>query len=93
VKQLVGENNTTFRTNGVEHLCEQRFEETGEDKWISVCEHVDELEKQYCERKGIAEERIESVIITDNGMSSSSSSSSSDGESDELRVEYHEQKN
>jgi hypothetical protein len=72
--------------NDVKHLCEQRFEETGEDKWISVCEHVDELEKQYCERKGITEERIESIIITDKGMSSSSSSN--DSESDELRVGY-----
>jgi hypothetical protein len=53
---------------------------------VDQCEHVDELEKQYCERKGITKERIESVIITDNGMSSSSSSSSS--ESDELRVKY-----
>jgi hypothetical protein len=84
----VGWHKKKSRKNDVEHLCEQRFEETGEDKWISFCEHVDELEKQYCERKGITEERTESIIITDNGMSSSSSSSSSDGESDELRVEY-----
>jgi hypothetical protein len=51
VKQWVGENNKTSRTNDVKHLCEQRFKETGEDKWISVCEHVDELEKQYFERE------------------------------------------
>jgi ribosomal protein S16 len=39
VKQWVGTSNTS-RTNDVKHLCEQRFEETGEDKRISVCEHV-----------------------------------------------------
>jgi transposase len=38
VKQWVGANNTRFRTNDVKHLCEQRFEETGEDKCISFCE-------------------------------------------------------
>jgi transposase len=27
VKQWVGANNTTFRTNDVKHLCEQRFKE------------------------------------------------------------------
>jgi transposase len=43
VKQWVGANNTTSRTNDVKHLCEQRFEETGEDKWISICGHVDKL--------------------------------------------------
>jgi hypothetical protein len=83
VKQWVGANNTC-RTSDVKHLCEQRFEGTGEDKWISVCEHVEEVGKQYCEREGKTEERIESIIITDNGMSISSS----DSESDELRVEY-----
>jgi hypothetical protein len=81
MKQWVGANNT-FRTNNVKRLCEQRFKETGEDKWISVCEHVDKLEKQYCEQEGIIKERIESIIITDNGMSSSGSSST-DSESDE----------
>jgi hypothetical protein len=58
VKQWVGANNKTSRTNNVKHLCEQRFKETGEDKWISVCEHADELEKQYCEQEGITEERM-----------------------------------
>jgi hypothetical protein len=62
LKQWVGANNTTSRTNDVKHLCEKRSEKTGEDKWISVCEHVDELEKQYCEREGITDERIESMI-------------------------------
>jgi transposase len=76
VKQWVGANNTTERTDDVKRLCEQRFEETGEDKWISVCEHVDELEKQYCEREGIIEERIESIIITHNRKNSCGSTDS-----------------
>jgi hypothetical protein len=80
----VGWRKKKSRTNDVKHLGEQRFEETGEDRWISVYEHADELGKQYCEREGIIEEMIGSIIITDNGMSSSSS----DSESDELRVEY-----
>jgi hypothetical protein len=83
VKQWVSEKKTSG-TNDFIHLCEQRFEETGEDKWISVCEPVDELEKQYCEREGKTEDTIESIIITDNGMSSNSR----DSESAELRVEY-----
>jgi hypothetical protein len=65
VKQWVGAKKQQKKsgTNDVKHLGEQRFEETGEDKWISVCEHADELEKQYCEREGIIEERVESIII------------------------------
>jgi hypothetical protein len=47
---------------------------------ISLCEHVDELEKQLCERKGISEQKIEIIIIADNGMSSS------DSESNELNI-------
>jgi hypothetical protein len=45
------------------------------------CEHVDKPEKQYWEREGMLEERIESVIIT--GNRKSNSNSSSDSESDE----------
>ena len=50
-KQWVGANNT-FSINDVKHLCEQRFKERAE-KWISVCKHVDKLEKQYYEQEGI----------------------------------------
>jgi hypothetical protein len=37
------------------------------------CEQVEKSEKQYCEQEGITEERTESIIITDNRISSSSS--------------------
>jgi transposase len=83
MKQWLDANNTTFRTNGVKRLCDHRFKEIREDKWSSVCEHVDKLEKQYCEWEGIIEERTESILITNNGMSSSSSSS--DSESDKCK--------
>jgi hypothetical protein len=82
MKQWVGANNTTFRTND-KHLCEKRFKETAEGKWISVCEHLEKVEKQYREWEGITEERTESIMIRDNGMSSRSSNS--DSESDD----YH----
>jgi hypothetical protein len=48
MKQWVDTNNTTFRTND-KHLCEKRFKETAEGKWISVCEHLEKVEKQYRE--------------------------------------------
>jgi transposase len=38
VKQWVGADNTTFRTNDAKLLCEQRFEETGEDKREGITE-------------------------------------------------------
>jgi hypothetical protein len=59
---LVGANNTTFRINDVKHLSEQRFKETGTDKWISVCEHVEKVEKQYYEREGVLEDMTENII-------------------------------
>jgi hypothetical protein len=43
----------TFHVNDIKHLCEQRFKETVADKWISVCKHVEKLEKQYYEQEGI----------------------------------------
>ena len=53
VKQWVGANNTTFCINDTKHLCEQKFEETGADKWICVCEHIEKLEKQCYEQESI----------------------------------------
>lgn len=55
VKQCVGADNTTFRISDFKHLCEQSFEETGADKWISFYECVEKLEKQCYEQEGAVE--------------------------------------
>ncbi|KAJ4444467.1 hypothetical protein ANN_06259 [Periplaneta americana] len=51
-------------------LCRQRFEEIGQTEWENVCRKVEEIELEYCEKDGIVEERIERIVIEDNGMES-----------------------
>jgi hypothetical protein len=73
VKQWLRVDNTTFHINDIKHICEQGFKETWANEWFSVCEHVDKIEKQYYDEEGVMENMIETIIITDSGMSSSSS--------------------
>jgi hypothetical protein len=44
---------------------QQRSEETGEDKLTSVCVQVENAGNPYCEREGITEERIQSIITSE----------------------------
>ncbi|KAJ9588612.1 hypothetical protein L9F63_028087 [Diploptera punctata] len=52
-------------------LCRERFKEIGKKEWENVCNKVEENEHEYWEKDGIMEERIEKIIIEDNGMESS----------------------
>jgi ribosome recycling factor len=78
VRRILGEQKkheaqgTSFSSHGKTHKVPKCVTDID---GISVCEHVDELEKQYFERKGITDERIESIIITYNGTSNSDSES------------------
>ena len=73
VKEWVGQRNTTFKINEVERLCRQRFEEIGREKWENVCSHVDKIEQHYFEKDGLVENRIEQILIQDDGVDSSDS--------------------
>jgi hypothetical protein len=77
---------TTFRTIDVKHPCKPRFEESGEGKWMSICNHVDKIEKLGFELESIniTEDRTKSIIIIIHDRISSSSSSN-DSESDECQ--------
>ncbi|KAJ9595987.1 hypothetical protein L9F63_012808 [Diploptera punctata] len=71
VKQWVGSKNVSFKIKDVEMLCRERFKEIGKKEWENVCNKVEENEHEYWEKDGIMEERIEKIIIEDNGMESS----------------------
>ena len=87
VKQWVGIRNVTFKLKDVEALCRQRFDQIGEMVWENVCRRVEENEQHYWEKDGMVEERIERIILEDNGMESSDE----EKEEEEEEVEEEDQ--
>ena len=71
VKQWIAARNVTFKLKDVEILCRQRFQEIGKTEWEKACRHVQKIEQEYWVKDAIVEERIEQIIIQDNGMESS----------------------
>jgi hypothetical protein len=74
VKKWLRADNTTFHISDIKHICEQGFKETRAVEWNSVCEPVEQLEKWCYKEEGVMENMVETIIVSDSGMSSSSSS-------------------
>lgn len=87
MKQYVGVRNTTFKTQHVRQLCEEKFS-TMDDAWKRLCESVKRLENIYMENEGIIDSVVDQLIVTlgevnsDESSSDNNASSSDDIDSD-----------
>lgn len=63
MKGYVSKHNTTYTFQGIQTLTPEGFNHTTSDMWRGFCRHVVDIEKEYFEKDGLVEDRVEEMII------------------------------
>ena len=84
VKNLIASRNLTYRLADLVNIANISFDEIGPNRWRSVCEHVQKVEKQYREKDIVVDIAMDSLVIN---LTDDSDDNDSDDSTDSEKTE------
>jgi hypothetical protein len=64
VKNWVAARNATFNLHDIKKLAEEKFSLVTWEEWLSVCNHLKEIEKNYIENERVLDNIADNLVIT-----------------------------